>query len=81
MKYKLFIDESGDPSLSDVNTLFPVFVLLGFLIKEAGWFSSPQILPLYSVKALGSDAIIVPSRAAICPVDGVGGRCARGAHP
>ena len=41
--------------------------LLGFLIKEAGWFSNPQILPLYLVKALGSNAIIVPSRDAICP--------------
>ena len=41
--------------------------LLGFLIDEGGWFSSAKILPLYSVTAIGVDAIIVPSREAIAP--------------
>ncbi len=41
--------------------------LLGFLIEEAGWFSHAKILPLYLVKAIGSDAIIVPSSDAISP--------------
>jgi uncharacterized protein YrrD len=39
--------------------------LLGFLIDEAGWFSSARILPIDSVKAIGDDAIIIPSREAI----------------
>lgn len=30
----LFIDESGDPSLKSINPDFPVFVLLGILIKK-----------------------------------------------
>lgn len=41
--------------------------LLGFLIDEGGWFSSAKILPLYSVTAIGVDAIIVPSHEAIAP--------------
>ncbi len=36
--------------------------LLGLLISERGWFSSAKVLPLYLVKAIGVDAIIVPSR-------------------
>ena len=34
-KFHLFIDESGDPSLSSISTSFPVFVLLGCLIEDA----------------------------------------------
>ena len=41
--------------------------LLGFVVKEANWFRRAQILPLYLVKAFGSETIVVPSRAAICP--------------
>ncbi|WP_373542122.1 PRC-barrel domain-containing protein [Chamaesiphon sp.] len=41
--------------------------LLGFLIKEAGWFRNARILPLFLVKALGIDAVIVPSKDAISP--------------
>jgi uncharacterized protein YrrD len=39
--------------------------LLGFLIEEGGLFSDPKVLPLSLVRALGSDAAIVPSRSAI----------------
>ncbi|WP_310489526.1 PRC-barrel domain-containing protein [Chamaesiphon sp. VAR_69_metabat_338] len=39
--------------------------LLGFLIEEAGWFSSAKILPLDAVTVIGSDAIIIPDREAI----------------
>jgi uncharacterized protein YrrD len=41
--------------------------LLGLLINESGWFSSAKVLPLYLVKAIGVDALIVPSRDAIAP--------------
>jgi uncharacterized protein YrrD len=36
--------------------------LLGFLIEEAGWFSSAKAILLKDVKAIGSDAVIVPSK-------------------
>ncbi len=34
MKYNLFIDESGDHGLSNLNPDFPVFVLCGIIISE-----------------------------------------------
>jgi uncharacterized protein YrrD len=37
--------------------------LLGFLVDEAGWFSTSKVIPLSSVQAIGLDAIIVPSKA------------------
>jgi uncharacterized protein YrrD len=39
--------------------------LLGFLIEEAGLFSSARVLPLDLVKAIGADAIIIPTKDAI----------------
>ncbi len=39
--------------------------LLGFLIDEAGWFSSAQVLLLKDVQAIGPDAIITTSKNAI----------------
>ena len=36
--------------------------LLGFLVDEAGWFSSSKVIPLSSIQAIGIDAIIVPSK-------------------
>jgi uncharacterized protein YrrD len=36
--------------------------LLGFLVAEAGWFSTSKVIPLPSVQAIGPDAIIVPSK-------------------
>jgi uncharacterized protein YrrD len=35
--------------------------LLGFLIREGGWFSSPRILLLKDVLAIGADAVITTS--------------------
>ena len=37
MKYHLFIDESGDPSLSSINADFPIFVLLGCLLEDSAY--------------------------------------------
>lgn len=37
MKYHLFIDESGDPSLSSINVDFPVFILLGCLFEDSAY--------------------------------------------
>jgi uncharacterized protein YrrD len=41
--------------------------LLGFLIDEGGWFSNAKVLPLISVRAIGIDAVIVPSKDVIAP--------------
>jgi uncharacterized protein YrrD len=41
--------------------------LLGFLIDESGWFRDAKVLPLYLVKAIGVDAVIIPSRKEIAP--------------
>jgi uncharacterized protein YrrD len=40
-------------------------LLLGFLIDEGGWLSNAKVLPLSSVKAIGLDAVIVPSEDAV----------------
>jgi uncharacterized protein YrrD len=36
--------------------------LLGFLISEGGWFSSPRVLLLQDVLAIGVDAVIISSK-------------------
>lgn len=36
-KYKLFIDESGDHGLVNLDTNFPVFLLCGFLVSEINY--------------------------------------------
>ena len=41
--------------------------LLGFLVDEAGWFSSSKVIPLQSVQSIGPDAIIVPSKSVEVP--------------
>jgi uncharacterized protein YrrD len=41
--------------------------LLGFLIDEGGWFSNAKVLPLNRVRAIGVDAVIVPSKDVIAP--------------
>ncbi len=35
--------------------------LLAFILEEAGWFSSAQVLLLQDVQAIGTDAVIAPS--------------------
>jgi len=37
-------------------------LLLGFLVDEGGWFNNALVLPLSKVQAIGSDAVIVPSK-------------------
>jgi uncharacterized protein YrrD len=41
--------------------------LLGFLVDQGGWFSNPKVLPLYLVKSIEADAIIVPWKDSIAP--------------
>jgi uncharacterized protein YrrD len=41
--------------------------LLGFLVDKDGWFSNPKVLPLYLVKAIETDGIIIPWKESIAP--------------
>jgi uncharacterized protein YrrD len=41
--------------------------LLGFLVDQDGWFSNPKVLPLYLVKSIEADAIIIPWKESIAP--------------
>ncbi len=41
--------------------------ILGFLVDEAGWFKTSNVIPLNSVQSIGPDAIIVASKSAEIP--------------
>ncbi len=62
MKYHLFIDESGDPSLSSVNTDFPVFVLLGCLFEDSAYQEICAKIIELKKKFFGSEHAILHSR-------------------
>jgi hypothetical protein len=62
MKYHLFIDESGDPSLSSVNNDFPIFVLLGCLFEENSYKSMAEKMLKLKEEILGSSHAILHSR-------------------
>ncbi len=62
-------DDSGEK----IETVIaPIFdrdenCLLGFLVDQDGWFSNPKVLPLYLVKSIEADAIIIPWKESIAP--------------
>lgn len=60
--------DSGEKFKTIVDLIFDQEsnLLLGFLVDEGGWFGNALVLPLSRVKAIGSDAVIVPSVDAIC---------------
>jgi uncharacterized protein YrrD len=41
--------------------------LLGFMVDQDGWFSNPKVLPLYLVRSIEADAIIIPWKESIAP--------------
>jgi uncharacterized protein YrrD len=45
--------------------------LLGFLVREAGWFKSAQVLLLKDVQSIGPDAVITSSETAIVKVKSI----------
>jgi uncharacterized protein YrrD/cell division septum initiation protein DivIVA len=45
--------------------------LLGFLVSEAGWFKSAQVLLLKDVQSIGPDALITSSETAIVRVNSI----------
>lgn len=62
MKYHLFIDESGDPSLSSVNADFPVFVLLGCLFEDSAYQEICSKITELKRGFFGSEHAILHSR-------------------
>jgi uncharacterized protein YrrD len=63
--------DSGEKFRTIVDLIFDQEsnLLLGFLVDEGGWFSNALVLPLTQVQAIGSDAVIVPSKDAISSAD------------
>ncbi len=62
MKYRLFVDESGDPSLSSVNADFPVFVLLGCLFEDSAYQDICTEITELKKEFFGSEHAILHSR-------------------
>ena len=62
MKYHLFVDESGDPSLSSVNADFPVFVLLGCLFEDSAYQEICTKIIELKKEFFGSEHAILHSR-------------------
>ncbi len=59
--------DSGEKVETVVDLIFDQYDnrLLGFLIDEGGWFSNAKVLPLDLIKAIGVDAVIIPSKEVI----------------
>ena len=62
MKYHLFIDESGDPSLSSINADFPIFVLLGCLLEDSAYQDIRVKIVELKKEFFGSEHAILHSR-------------------
>jgi uncharacterized protein YrrD len=56
--------DSGEKIETVVDLIFDQYDnrLLGFLIDEGGWFSNAKVVQLELVKAIGVDAVIIPSK-------------------
>ena len=65
----IIADDSGEKIETVVAPIFDrdENYLLGFLVDRGGWFSNPKVLPLYLVKAIEADGIIIPSKESIAP--------------
>lgn len=61
-KYHLFIDESGDPSLSSINADFPIFVLLGCLFEDYAYQEMCAKIRELKINFFGSEHAILHSR-------------------
>jgi hypothetical protein len=60
--HRLFIDESGDPSLSSINADFPVFVLLGCLFEESDYLDICKRISDLKKEIFGNENVILHSR-------------------
>lgn len=62
MKYTLFIDESGDHSLNNINKDFPIFALLGMIIDEESYKKLCDQINKFKLKYFKSTDVILHSR-------------------
>ena len=62
MKYHLFVDESGDPSLSSINADFPIFTLLGCLFEDSSYLETCTEIVRLKKEFFGSEHAILHSR-------------------
>ena len=61
-KYTLFVDESGDHSLNNINKDFPIFALLGMIIDEENYISLCDQINKFKLKYFNSTEVILHSR-------------------
>ena len=62
MTYYLFLDESGDHGLVNIDPGFPVFVLCGVLISEDNYTKIDESIKLNKQKYWGDKKVILHSR-------------------
>ena len=62
MEYYLFMDESGDHGLKNIDPNFPVFVLCGIIISENKYYQLIQDFKLLKQKYWGNHKVIFHSR-------------------
>lgn len=62
MKHKVFIDESGDHSLANINKDFPIFALLGLIINEKEYEKLCTEINSFKIKYFKSTEVILHSR-------------------
>lgn len=61
-QYHLFIDESGDPSLSSINANFPIFTLLGCLFEDSEYLKVCSEIVKLKKEFFNSEHTILHSR-------------------
>ena len=62
MKHKVFIDESGDHSLANINDDFPIFALLGLIASEESYEKLCDEINNFKIKYFNSTEVILHSR-------------------
>lgn len=62
MTYYLFIDESGDHGLHNVDSNFPVFLLCGILYREDEYFKARDEINVIKKRHWGNKDVILHSR-------------------
>ena len=62
MKYTLFVDESGDHSLNNINNDFPIFALLGMIIDEESYKKLCNEINKFKLKYFKSTDVILHNR-------------------
>jgi hypothetical protein len=62
MKYYLFIDESGDHGLANIDQDFPVFVLCGVIFSESGYHVFRERVNKLKMDLWGNSGIVFHSR-------------------